>query len=523
MATGKVKTLYSNKEKTEALFPRTKTSAISDANGVGLDAILDDMATETFVQTKIAEAQMSGGNVDLSGYATKDELNALSADDVGAQPKDSILLGGYADLNTITDEGEYYYGYYQQTITNSPVHSAFHLSVKKVSSEEVSQTYTQFTGNNNIIYTRQSSNNKTSWSAWNKVYDTANKPSASDVGAVAKTALKSLAYSQTDANGDTTLSTLSAYPTAPGVFRVGAVISGLPSDAIGYGTLVIFDAGGYFMHLYRDGNGHFYIGRTADGVKIPTASNWKHCFDAGDTISIANGGTGATDAANALTNLGAFRDLGTNVINSKTNDTIAKWSGINSGYSYYSVSGYLNDQPSQYGLLLHFHYSSEVFQFWRCLPGGPTYWRSGNASGWHGSWTKVYDTANKPTPADIGAAASSHNHSASNITSGTLPIARGGTGASDIWNALTNLGLRQFRTYYFDNCSSPLLTLQSNYNSIDNVACLIYCMCGGTRYALVGYKVDNYCAFVEVGYGTADLYKYRNNNGTWTMHTYKAG
>ena len=34
------------------------------------------------------------------------------------------------------------------------------------------------------------------------------------------------------------------------------------------------------------------------------------------------------------------------------------------------------------------------------------------------------------TPSSIGAAASSHNHSASNITSGTLPIARGGTGAT---------------------------------------------------------------------------------------------
>lgn len=43
------------------------------------------------------------------------------------------------------------------------------------------------------------------------------------------------------------------------------------------------------------------------------------------------------------------------------------------------------------------------------------------------------------TAADIGAAASSHNHSASNITSGTLPIARGGTGATSASAARTNL------------------------------------------------------------------------------------
>lgn len=35
---------------------------------------LDGYATETYVQNKIAEASLSGGEVDLSGYATKDEL-----------------------------------------------------------------------------------------------------------------------------------------------------------------------------------------------------------------------------------------------------------------------------------------------------------------------------------------------------------------------------------------------------------------------------------------------------------------
>ena len=36
---------------------------------------LDGYATETFVTNKIAEASLSGGEVDLSGYATKEELN----------------------------------------------------------------------------------------------------------------------------------------------------------------------------------------------------------------------------------------------------------------------------------------------------------------------------------------------------------------------------------------------------------------------------------------------------------------
>ena len=44
------------------------------------------------------------------------------------------------------------------------------------------------------------------------------------------------------------------------------------------------------------------------------------------------------------------------------------------------------------------------------------------------------------TPANIGAAASSHNHAASDITSGTLGISRGGTGETTIAAARAKLG-----------------------------------------------------------------------------------
>lgn len=45
------------------------------------------------------------------------------------------------------------------------------------------------------------------------------------------------------------------------------------------------------------------------------------------------------------------------------------------------------------------------------------------------------------TPANIGAAESSHSHDASDVTSGALPIEHGGTGATNAASALNNLGI----------------------------------------------------------------------------------
>lgn len=56
------------------------------------------------------------------------------------------------------------------------------------------------------------------------------------------------------------------------------------------------------------------------------------------------------------------------------------------------------------------------------------------------SWVELYSSNNKPTASEIGAAAASHNHSAANITSGTLAVARGGTGITANPSMLTNLG-----------------------------------------------------------------------------------
>ena len=81
---------------------------------------------------------------------------------------------------------------------------------------------------------------------------------------------------------------------------------------------------------------------------------------------------------------------------------------------------------------------------------------------------------------NLGAAAKEHNHSASDITSGTLPIARGGTGATSASGACTNLGAvtistsqsilgaKAFKstTTIQNNGTAPTLGFQSNNTAL---------------------------------------------------------
>lgn len=103
-AQGKIKTLFSDKEKTEPLYPRTKMSAISNNDGIGLEAILDgavysdnnviqstvvpvnadtlggrkasEYATNEFVIDKITEAQLSGGSGEILEPTWQDRIEA---------------------------------------------------------------------------------------------------------------------------------------------------------------------------------------------------------------------------------------------------------------------------------------------------------------------------------------------------------------------------------------------------------------------------------------------------------------
>ena len=82
--------------------------------------------------------------------------------------------------------------------------------------------------------------------------------------------------------------------------------------------------------------------------------------------------------------------LGENPVKSTADDTTDRWCRIGSGYAWYCAAGLLNDQPAQYGFLLNYVNGSDVFQIWNTQSNGPMYTRSGNASGWGGSWKRYY-------------------------------------------------------------------------------------------------------------------------------------
>jgi len=78
--TGKIKTLFSDKEKTEAVFPRTKVSAVSDDNGNSLDAILDNYVVH--VDDYDSEVTTAPLNADtLGGYQPTDYVMPYKAGD----------------------------------------------------------------------------------------------------------------------------------------------------------------------------------------------------------------------------------------------------------------------------------------------------------------------------------------------------------------------------------------------------------------------------------------------------------
>lgn len=180
-------------------------------------------------------------------------------------------------------------------------------------------------------------------------------------------------------------------------------------------------------------------------------------------ISIANGGTGATNVINARNNL---MYLGGNIISSTSDDTADNWAKGGLSVSYFSRVGTLVDQPSQWGYLLNVNNGEpEVHQIWMAQTSGSLYHRGGNTNGWQTSWKTILDSSNYTSYA----ATVSHTHSYLPLSGGRL------TGALYTSNNLVTEG----GFYVRNNATRPVIYFSP---SDTNSTLMELAYLGGTSY-----------------------------------------
>lgn len=190
-----------------------------------------------------------------------------------------------------------------------------------------------------------------------------------------------------------------------------------------------------------------------------------------EVIDIAHGGTGATTYSQALTNLHASpsghnhderyyteTEIDTKLSAKADASSVYTKTEVNTSLNSKSNTGHTHDDryftESEVNTLLaakanasNVYTKAQVDEMISNVESGnvdpsqlPVIPLNKGGTGVAAASKQAAREALEITPANIGAAAASHEHSASAITSGTLPIARGGTGATTAAAALTALG-----------------------------------------------------------------------------------
>lgn len=179
-------------------------------------------------------------------------------------------------------------------------------------------------------------------------------------------------------NGNTT-STYKIYTTVKDKYHGTGVNSS---------TLTVFGASKVF-NVLPQGNG-IAFGKMAESDDT-LDSKWSIKTDGSITA------TGAIDSdakAQTMQNL-SYR--GQNLISSTTKDTVAEWNNQgNLATTFYTKTGQINNQPSQYGFLLNFSTGiggKEMHNLWFTQPNGDVSHRGGNGDGL-GGWRQFLDSSN---------------------------------------------------------------------------------------------------------------------------------
>ncbi len=165
-------------------------------------------------------------------------------------------------------------------------------------------------------------------------------------------------------------------------------------------------------------------------------------------LQVNTGGTGARNRKDAMRSLSY---LGGNITGGTGNDTGAFWSDQGSGFAWFSATGQLNGQPSQYGFLINIVDGKEVHQEFWVQNNGKHYKRGINNTGTMPGWNHIIDNnggafagsvafnaANNQFPSHGGSWISQKNQATVPITFPTPSTMDGSRYDAYMWGKNTN-------------------------------------------------------------------------------------
>ena len=191
-------------------------------------------------------------------------------------------------------------------------------------------------------------------------------------------------------------------------------------------------------------------------VYADSVGSHNHSADniASGTLAIARGGTGATTAAGALTNLGLTATA--TELNYMDGVTSNVQTQLNAKASTADLSAHSTDSENPHGVTLAqlgVNVSEAELNYMDGVTANVQTQLDGKAATSHGNHVPVIQTADDSTflrndntwavvtPANIGAATSGHTHALTDSAiTGTLPLTKGGTGATSATGVIANLG-----------------------------------------------------------------------------------
>ncbi|WP_338627605.1 BppU family phage baseplate upper protein [Clostridium baratii] len=333
--------------------------------------------------------------------------NKPTPSDIGASPSDHNHDDRYftrnaprikgVDINTYSTGGFYSVVYHDQPCTNLPVASDGYLIVIPWSSGEwCSQIFINDNEGDTYIRTKTGSE-VNQWTSWGKIYDSNHKPTAQDIGASPSNHNHDNVYlgRKGEINSSTDFNTI----TEAGMYKVQNITASTPNSPIkaipnlyAFGILLVFksnvESEDRVLQIY-------YPHQAWQSTKIPI-SRMKNNNDWTPWERVTNGLTAS--------------DVG-----ARPSDWNPTWNDVQDKPSSFQPSEHNHDDlyfrkgswntNGEQDLLVHGK---------RALVGTPEgnlyLGYGGDFTALYFGWNKIYHQGFKPTPADIGASPSDHNH-----------------------------------------------------------------------------------------------------------------